>query len=86
MGFWVGIILFSINGWTELFTYKYSPLNAVLLGGLSSGTSYVLCKLFGDEGININHTISEKPSVEFEYGCSDCAGGFPYYHGEEDDE
>jgi len=87
MGFWVGVFLFSINGWTELFTYKYLPLNALLLGGLSSGTSYVLCRLFGDQGFNINHIIQEQRLEEFDTGCRDCGGEFPFYYGEgEEDE
>ena len=53
MGFWIGIILFCINPLTELFNYEYNFINAVLLGGLSSGTSYVLNILFCDHGLNI---------------------------------
>tara|TARA_R110000744_G_scaffold322220_2_gene428258 strand:- start:351 stop:557 length:207 start_codon:yes stop_codon:yes gene_type:complete len=54
MGFWVGIFLFSINPLTELFSYEYNLVNALLLGWLSSGTSYVFVTLFGDDGINIS--------------------------------
>ena len=53
MGFWVGIFLWAINNYTELFIFDYSPVTAFLLGCLSSGTSYVLNMLFGDSGINI---------------------------------
>jgi hypothetical protein len=53
MGFWVGIFLWAINNYTELFIFDYSPITAFLLGCLSSGTSYVLNMLFGDSGINI---------------------------------
>ena len=53
MGFWVGVFLFCINGFTELFIFDYSPATAFLLGCLSSGTSYVLNMVFGDSGINI---------------------------------
>ena len=55
MGFWVGIFLFCINPTTELFNYEYNIVNAFLLGVLSSGTSYILIMLFGDDGINIKN-------------------------------
>lgn len=51
MGFWVGVYLLGINRWTELFTYDYTLANILILGCVSSGTSYILCTLFGDEGI-----------------------------------
>ena len=54
MGFWVGAFLFCINGYTELFTFDYNLINALLLGWLSSGTSYVLSTLFNDNGLRVN--------------------------------
>jgi len=51
VGFWVGVLLFGINAHTELFTFELNIVNAFLLGCLSSGTSYVLSVLFGDEGL-----------------------------------
>lgn len=51
VGFWVGIFLFLMNRYTELFSFDYNFINALLLGGLSSGTSYILCMLIGDKGI-----------------------------------
>ena len=54
MGFWVGTFLWSVNGFTELFTFDYSFMNLFLLGWLSSGTSYILSMLFADNGLNIN--------------------------------
>ena len=53
IGFWVGAFLFGINHFTELFTFKYNLINLLLLGCLSSGTSYVLCCLFDDDGFKI---------------------------------
>lgn len=50
IGFWVGVFLFGINGYTELFTFDYNIVNLFLLGCLSSGTSYVLNMLIGDNG------------------------------------
>lgn len=55
IGFWVGGLIFLINGYTELFSFEYNLINFFLLSCLSSGTSYVLCALFGDKGININY-------------------------------
>ena len=52
-GFWVGVLLFGINGWTELFTYEYNLVNLLILGWLSSGTSYIFNMVFSDKGIQI---------------------------------
>jgi len=52
MGWWVGLFLWAINQYTELFTFEYSITTAFLLACVSSGTSYVLSMVFGDEGIN----------------------------------
>ena len=54
MGFWVGMFLFFINGWTELFTFKYSIGNMFICGWLSSGTSYMLSALIKDEGLRLD--------------------------------
>tara|TARA_Y100001973_G_C5202140_1_gene338690 strand:+ start:2774 stop:3073 length:300 start_codon:yes stop_codon:yes gene_type:complete len=51
MGFWVGVFLWSINGLTELFSFEYNLFNPLLLGSLSSGTSYVFFTVVGDFGI-----------------------------------
>jgi len=52
-GFWVGALVFLISPWTELFTFEYNVINMLICGWLSSGTSYVFCTIFGDEGINV---------------------------------
>ena len=54
VGFWVGVFLWSINCFTELFTYDYNFINALLLGWLSSGTSYFLSMLLDDFGLKIS--------------------------------
>jgi len=51
IGMWVGVFLLLINPGTELFNFKISVANFICLGSISSGTSYILCVLFGDEGI-----------------------------------
>jgi len=58
MGWWVGAFLWGINSWTELFTYEYTFANMLILGCVGSGTSYILCTLFGDEGLK--HEITNK--------------------------
>jgi len=51
VGFWSGFILWGINGFTTLFIFDNSILTGFLLGCLSSGTSYILCQIVGDEGV-----------------------------------
>ena len=58
VGFWVGTFLFGINEFTELFTFEYNVANLFILGGLSSGTSYVLNMIFGDNGIKVERSKS----------------------------
>jgi NhaP-type Na+/H+ and K+/H+ antiporter len=53
LGFWVGIFLMTLNPYTELFTFKVSLVNALLLGSLSSATSYALCMIISDGGIRL---------------------------------
>ena len=55
MGFWVGVFLFGINSYTELFTFEHNLANAFVLGCLSSGTSYLLSVLVNDFGFKITH-------------------------------
>ena len=53
VGFWVGIFLCGISPFTELFTYELNAVNFFICGCLSSGTSYILSTVFGDNGINL---------------------------------
>ena len=53
LGFWVGVLFYGISFYTELFTFELNWANPIILGSLSSGTSYALSMLFGDEGINV---------------------------------
>ena len=55
VGFWVGVFLVGINRYTELFIFDNNIVNYFLLGCLSSGTSYVFCTLFGDNGVKYEH-------------------------------
>ena len=56
VGFWVGTFLFGINEFTELFTFEYNVANLFILGWLSSGTSYILNMVFGDNGIKLERS------------------------------
>lgn len=58
-GFWVGVILFFLNPFTELFTYELNLANFLICGWLSSGTSYILCMTFDDDGIKIMRKQNE---------------------------
>ena len=55
MGFWAGVFLFGINGYTELFTFDYSATNAFILGCLSSGTTYLMSALVNDFGFKTTY-------------------------------
>ena len=54
MGFWVGVFMWSINGFTELFTFEYNLVNAFLCECISAGTSYLLSMIVDDFGIRRN--------------------------------
>jgi len=62
VGFWVGVLLLFLNPFTELFTFDVSLVNSFLLGCLSSGTSYALCMLIADGGIQ--HEYRTKKCVD----------------------
>ena len=56
VGFWVGVFLWSINCFTELFTYDYNLINSLLLGWLSAGTSYFLSMILNDFVLKFRNT------------------------------
>jgi hypothetical protein len=55
VGWWVGLFLWAINQYTELFTFDYSIASAFLLACISSGASYIMNMVFGDDGINFKN-------------------------------
>ena len=59
VGFWAGLILWGINDYTTLFIFDNSILTGFLLGCLSSGTSYILCQVIGDEGVRYERLDKE---------------------------
>ncbi len=60
MGFWVGALLMFLSPFTELFSFDVSVDNFIILGCISSGTSYILNMTFGDEGIKLFKTVEVK--------------------------
>ena len=66
MGFWVGVLLMFLNPFTELFIFDVSVFNAVLLGSLSSGTSYALCALISDGGFQYEYRIRRDVDAKVE--------------------
>ena len=57
MGFHVGWLLMLLSPYTELFNFDVTPVNYLILGCLSSGTSYVLNMIVGDSGLNISKKV-----------------------------
>mgnify|MGYP003110911843 FL=1 len=53
MGFWTGTFILFISQWSELFTYEVNIANVLILGWLSSGTSYFLDMIVDDFGFKI---------------------------------
>lgn len=66
MGFHVGWFLLLLSPFTELFNFDVTVSNFFLLGWLSSGTSYVLSMLVGDQGIQISQSFSQEKIPEEE--------------------
>jgi len=60
VGFHVGYIIAILMCGSNLYNINFNFIDLFLLSCLSSGTSYVLCSLFTDFGINIK--INKKES------------------------
>ena len=65
VGFHVGWLLMLLSPFTELFSFDVSAANFFLLGWLSSGTSYILNMIFGDDGIKIQRKIEVRNDEEW---------------------
>ena len=65
VGFHVGWLLMLLPPFTELFSFDVSAANFFLLGWLSSGTSYILNMIFGDDGIKIQRKIEVRNDEEW---------------------
>jgi len=53
MGFHVGYTVYLFSLFSELFTFRFSLIDMFFMSCVSSGTSYILDKLFDDDGIRI---------------------------------
>jgi hypothetical protein len=60
MGFWVGVFLWGISPYTELFSFSNQPMTAFMCGCISAGTSYFLSMLVEDYGIRVIHKGGEQ--------------------------
>ena len=56
-GFWVGLFLWSVKGYTQLFTFDNSFVTGLLLGFAGSAAAYVGNTLFGDEGLKVEKLV-----------------------------
>ena len=59
-GFWVGLFLWSIRDYTELFTFDDSFVTGVLLGFAGSASAYMLDVMFDDHGIKTEKLVHIK--------------------------
>ena len=66
VGFWVGVIMMFISRYTELFTFEVSVINALLLGSISSGTSYILSMIVSDGGFQHEHRTNGDVDTKME--------------------
>jgi len=74
MGFHVGWFLMILSPYTELFSFEVSVVNYLLLGCLSSGTSYVLNMVFGDNGVKYEHKYAENNTCHLDKQVDASAG------------
>ena len=56
-GFWVGLFLWSVKDYTQLFTFDNSFVTGLLLGFAGSAAAYVGNTLFGDEGLKVEKIV-----------------------------
>ncbi len=59
-GFWVGLFLWSVKDYTQLFTFDNSFVTGLLLGFAGSAAAYVGNTLFGDEGLKVEKLVHVK--------------------------
>ena len=54
LGFWVGLKLFLLNGFTDLFTFDITIGNTVLMPFVGAASTYILAMIIDDNGIRID--------------------------------
>ena len=66
VGFWTGVLLLLLNPFTELFTFEVTVVNALILGWISSATSYALCMLISDGGFQYEYRTKRDVDTKVE--------------------
>ena len=56
-GFWVGLFLWSVKDYTQLFTFDDHFVTAFLVACASSAAAYMGNTLFGDEGFRVEKIL-----------------------------
>lgn len=56
-GFWVGLFLWFVKDYTQLFTFDNSFVTAFLLGCAASAASYLGSMFMGDDGIKVEKVV-----------------------------
>ena len=56
-GFWVGLFLWFVKDYTQLFSFDDSLITAFLLGAAGSAASFLGSMFMSDEGINLRHAV-----------------------------
>ena len=54
MGFWIGLKLFLLNGFTDLFTFDITIGNTILMSFIGGASTYILAMIVDDNGIRID--------------------------------
>ena len=56
LGFWIGLVLFLLNGCTDLFTFDVTIFNTLLIAFIGGASTYILGVIVDDNGIKIDKT------------------------------
>ncbi len=63
-GFWVGLFLWFVRDYTQLFNFDNSFITGFLLGCASSASAYVGTMVFCDDGIRMFKLVNVERSEE----------------------
>tara|TARA_Y100000310_G_scaffold324563_1_gene386554 strand:+ start:154 stop:354 length:201 start_codon:yes stop_codon:yes gene_type:complete len=59
-GFWVGLFLWFVSDYTELFSFDDSFVTGLLLAFVGSASAYMLDVTFGDNGLKMEKLVHVK--------------------------
>ena len=54
MGFWVGLKVFLLSGFTDLITFDITIGNTILMAFIGGASTYILGTIIDDNGIRID--------------------------------